>query len=339
MRAAMPRPRRHLFAPEVVQTSAMDCGPAALTCLLAGYGLSVSYGRLREACQTDVDGTSIDMLETVAVQLGLNAEQILVPVDHLFLPETMALPAIVVVRQPSGVTHFVVAWRRHGRVVQVMDPATGRRWPTCRRFLDELYVHTQSLPATAWRAWAETDEFLGGLRRRWAALAIGGAEGERLLGEALAHPAWVPLAALDATTRMLTAHCAWLGAPPWPASDTGVGHVVCPCLPGGSRPDHLRSLRPIGWCARRPLLRTVHRRSWYAAPFWCASAGAGVFPCPGQRRHGSFAGAPPPLPPDLVAALEAPRVGLDGNCCACSAPMASWLPRSWGLAYASRPAV
>ncbi len=205
MRAAIPRPRRHLFAPEVVQTSAMDCGPAALTCLLEGYGLSVSYGRLREACQTDVDGTSIDMLETVATQLGLHAEQILVPVDHLLLPETMALPSIVVVRLPSGVTHFVVAWRRHRQVVQVMDPATGRRWPTCQRFLDELYVHTQSLPVTAWRAWAETDEFLGGLRRRWAVLAIAGVEGERLLGEALAHQAWVPLAALDATTRMLTA--------------------------------------------------------------------------------------------------------------------------------------
>jgi ATP-binding cassette subfamily B protein len=191
MRPAGLRLSRRLFIPEVVQTSAMDCGPAVLTCLLAGYGLSVSYGRLREACQTDVDGTSIDLMETIAVQLGLNAEQILVPVDHLLLPEAAALPAIVVVRQPSGVAHFVVAWRRHGRVVQVMDPGTGRRWPTCRRFLDELYVHTQPVPADAWRAWAETDEFLGGLRRRWAALAIDGAEGERLLVEALTDPMWV----------------------------------------------------------------------------------------------------------------------------------------------------
>jgi Peptidase C39 family len=180
MSAAVSRPRRHLFIPEVVQTSAMDCGPAALTAFLAGHGLSVSYGRLREACQTDVDGTSIDMLETVAVQIGLNAEQILVPVDHLFLPETAALPALVVMRQPGGALHFVVAWRRHGRVVQIMDPGTGRRWPTCRRFLDDLYVHTQAVPAAAWRAWAETDTFLGGLRRRWAALGIARAEAERL---------------------------------------------------------------------------------------------------------------------------------------------------------------
>jgi ATP-binding cassette subfamily B protein len=35
----------------------MDCGPAALKCLLEGFGIPVSYGRLREACQTDVDGS------------------------------------------------------------------------------------------------------------------------------------------------------------------------------------------------------------------------------------------------------------------------------------------
>jgi hypothetical protein len=188
MSAAVSRPRRHLFIPEVVQTSAMDCGPAALTAFLAGHGLSVSYGRLREACQTDVDGTSIDMLETVAVQLGLNAEQILVPVDHLFLPDTAALPALVVMRQPGGALHFVVAWRRHGRVVQVMDPGTGRRWPTCRRFLDDLYVRTQAVPAADWRAWTETDTFLGGLRRRWAALGIARAEAERLPGRGAGRP-------------------------------------------------------------------------------------------------------------------------------------------------------
>ena len=42
--------RRRWLAPEVVQTSSMDCGPAALKCLLEGSGIPVSYGRLREAC-------------------------------------------------------------------------------------------------------------------------------------------------------------------------------------------------------------------------------------------------------------------------------------------------
>ena len=197
----------------------------------------MSYGRLREACQTDVDGTSIDTLEEIAVQLGLDAEQVMVPVDHLLLPEAAALPAIVVVRQPNGLTHFVVAWRRHGRLVQVMDPGTGRRWPTCRRFLDELYVHTQPLPAAAWRAWAASDEYLGRPAPTLGDAGAGGAEVEHALAAAVADPAWFPLAALDATTRLLTAMVHAGGLRRGHASDTGVDHVPGTCCPGGTRPD------------------------------------------------------------------------------------------------------
>jgi ATP-binding cassette subfamily B protein len=191
--------------PEVVQTSAMDCGPAALKCLLEGFGIAVSYGRLREACQTDVDGTSIDTLEEVAVQLGLEAEQVMLPVDHVLLPEAQPLPAIAIVRLPSGVTHFVVAWRRHGRVVQLMDPATGRRWPTCRRFLHELYIHTMPFPAVAWREWAGSEACLGALRRRMAQVGLSGRTMTDLIEAALLDPGWRPLAALDAATRMVAA--------------------------------------------------------------------------------------------------------------------------------------
>jgi ABC-type bacteriocin/lantibiotic exporter with double-glycine peptidase domain len=84
--------RRRLLVPEVVQTSAMDCGPAALACLLGGFGIPASYGRLREACQTDVDGTSIDALEDTARLLGLDAEQVMMPVDHVLVEQAGALP-------------------------------------------------------------------------------------------------------------------------------------------------------------------------------------------------------------------------------------------------------
>jgi ATP-binding cassette subfamily B protein len=183
----------------------MDCGPAALTCLLEGFGIAVSYGRLREACQTDVDGTSIDTLEEVAVQLGLEAEQVMLPVNHVLLPEAQALPAIVIVRLPSGVTHFVVAWRRHGRLIQLMDPATGRRWPTGERFLRELYVHSMPFPAAAWRTWAGTEDCLGPLRRRQGQVGLSGRAMTDLLEAALLDQDWRPLAALDAATRMVAA--------------------------------------------------------------------------------------------------------------------------------------
>ncbi|MCX6044240.1 MAG: cysteine peptidase family C39 domain-containing protein [Chloroflexi bacterium] len=196
--------QRRFFAPEVVQTSAMDCGPAALKCLLEGFGVAVSYGRLREACQTDVDGTSIDRLEDVAQQLGLQAQQVLAPVDHLMLPAAHLLPALVVTVQPSGATHFVVVWRTVGRWIQVMDPATGRRWISQARFAQEIYRHQLWLPADAWRTWAGSAGFCDPLRERLRNLGLTEAAITRWVEAVLADPAWRPLAALDATTRLVT---------------------------------------------------------------------------------------------------------------------------------------
>jgi len=197
--------QRRLIIPEVVQTSMMDCGPASLKAMLEGWGIPVSYGRLREACQTDVDGTSIDTLEEIGAQLGLVTEQIMVPVDHVLLSSANAFPAIVVVMHPSGVTHFVIAWRKHGRFVQLMDPAIGRRWVSCRRFLNELYVHRLAVPAADWREWAGSQEFLDPLRERLSQLSISSATQTRLIDQALSDNTWRGLAVLDATTRMLAA--------------------------------------------------------------------------------------------------------------------------------------
>lgn len=197
----MSKPRR--LAPEVIQTSNMDCGPAALKCLLEGFGVNAHYGRLRDACQTDVDGTSIDTLEEIAVQLGLDAEQLVVPADHLLLDDIHYLPALVVVRLPNGNTHFVVAWRRHGNLVQVMDPASGRRWLGARRFLNELYTHTMEVPAADWREWAGGEEFVTPLRERMRKLKIPPDLEQELCPRALADEHWQPLAFLDAAVRML----------------------------------------------------------------------------------------------------------------------------------------
>ena len=195
-------PRRRRLAPEVVQTSSMDCGPAALKCLLEGHGLPVSYGRLREACQTDVDGTSIDTLESVARQLGLDAEQVLIPADHVDLPAARALPAIVVVRHAETARHFVVVWARVGRWLQVMDPAVGRRWVEAGRFQDEIYRHEMSVPAADWREWAGSDAFLAPLGSRLEALGLDAVARLALVDRALADPRWFRIAALDATARL-----------------------------------------------------------------------------------------------------------------------------------------
>ena len=199
-----PVPKR-LFVPEVVQTSEMDCGPASLKALLAGFGIYASYGRLREACQTSVDGTSIDTLEELAVQLGLDAEQVMLPVDHLLLDEAQALPALIVVRLPNGLTHFIVAWSINSRWVQIMDPGAGRRWMSRQRFLDEVFVHHFPVPAPAWREWAGTPNFLEPLHRRMRDLRLADKSITLLTDQALTDPSWRGLAALDAAVRLTAA--------------------------------------------------------------------------------------------------------------------------------------
>lgn len=202
MSAASSTVKRGFLVPEVVQTSSMDCGVAAIKCLVEGFGIRVSYGRLREACQTDVDGTSIDTMEDIVKQLGLEADQEMLPVDHLLLAEAEALPAIVVVRLPNGFTHFVVLWRRHGGFVQMMDPGSGRRWLTCEEFINNSYLHLAPVPAKAWRGWAGSEGFLRTLRRRLKDIGMQDS-GREHIDAALSDKSWRTIAALDAAARMV----------------------------------------------------------------------------------------------------------------------------------------
>lgn len=193
---------RRWQAPEVVQTSAMDCGPAALKCVLEGFGITASYGRLREACQTDVDGTSIDTLEAIAPLMGVEAEQLLVPIDHVLLSSTQALPAILVLSLADGAAHFTVLWRAVGPWLQLMDPATGRRWLHRDALLRQLHRHEHGVSALDWRAWAGGPEFQQALALRMVAIGVSGQRARALLDRALADPTWFGCAALDASLRL-----------------------------------------------------------------------------------------------------------------------------------------
>jgi len=194
--------RRKLFAPEVIQSSGMDCGPASLKSLLEGFGIEVGYGRLREACSTDVDGTSIDTLEDIAVELGLDAEQVMLPLDHLLLPETAVLPAILVVQLPNVGAHFVVIWRLHGKLVQVMDPAVGRRWVSRDALLRDAYHHQMTVSADAWRDYVDSDVFRRPLARRLEDLGVARRAGRSFIERAARDTTWKSFGLLDAAARM-----------------------------------------------------------------------------------------------------------------------------------------
>ncbi len=187
--------------PEVTQSSAMDCGPAVLAAALDGFGIAVSYPRLREACQTDVDGTSIDALEELANRLGVEAEQVMVPSDFVLCRNNRNLPCIAVVRLPNGLTHFVTVWRRAFGFVQIMDPARGRSWMREDRFLDSLYQHRITVDAEDWLAYAESDEFRACLFEAFDALGVEAHRAESMLTACFAEGGWAPIARLDAALR------------------------------------------------------------------------------------------------------------------------------------------
>lgn len=189
------------LVPETVQTTRIDCGPAALKSLLAGHDIHVNYGRLRELCQTSIDGTSIDALERVANELGLAADQVILPRDHVLLPVTESLPAIALTQLPNGSIHFIVVWSVANGQVQVMDPRLGRIWLSEAQFLEQLFVHEVTMDGAAWRDWAGTEGFIAPLRSR---LADAGAVAllDEMVESAEAND-WLPLASLDAATRMV----------------------------------------------------------------------------------------------------------------------------------------
>lgn len=192
---------RSFFAPEILQLSAMDCGPAALACLLRAFGVRVDLERLREAARTSLDGTSIDALQDVCLGLGVKVEQQLLPDDlleHAF-QDRERLPAILATRSGSGV-HFVVLWRSVGGRVHVMDPARGRRWLTGPGLSDEAHAHVHVFEDEhELVGWFRGSAFDGALRRRAAAL---GASPE-LVEQALSGAAWWKIAALDAALRFV----------------------------------------------------------------------------------------------------------------------------------------
>lgn len=125
----------------------------------------------------------------------------MLPKDLVLLEEAEALPCIAVMRLPNGNTHFAVIWSIVAGIVQVMDPASGRRWITRGQLLHELYEHTLAVPAGDWREWAASEQGSSLARRRLSALGVSRRAADRLVEDAVSDEGFASLAALDAAIR------------------------------------------------------------------------------------------------------------------------------------------
>ena len=187
------------------------------------------------------------------------------PTDHLLLAEARALPALIVVRLPNGLTHFVLAWRRHGPFVQVMDPGGGSAW-TLGVAIPRRGLHSR--PARAGRGVAGVGRDRRNSSGRWP------------LGSTASGPAGPPAALIDAAV-------ADPGWEPWPGWTR----------PSGSSPTLVRAggLRR-GREARRALVallgpdrpEAIPERFWSVRPARRAGDddGASSFSCGGPSWSG-----------------------------------------------------
>ncbi|MEM7346354.1 MAG: ATP-binding cassette domain-containing protein [Chloroflexota bacterium] len=184
--------------------TARESGPATIESLLRGFELPVNPVVLEKALPYEEANRSIDHLEIAARQLNLDAEQQLVPPDYVLAPDSDTLPAVVVVRQLNGRTKFVLLWRRHGSLLQIMDPTEGRRWVQADQFLNEIYSYTTAVSSQDWIDWARSPEFQKYLSHKLQRLEFTEKDADTLLNEALSQDSWYALAALDAATRLIT---------------------------------------------------------------------------------------------------------------------------------------
>ncbi len=203
-------------APETDVPEIRDTGPgratAALRAVLTAEGIAFDAATLARECKVDDDGASIDDLEDVAVAYGLDAAQVVVPAEHLLLPEPRMTPAVVVVDGPDDAQDFVVVWRIDGDRVQIMSPIDGRAWVPRSDLKRSFYVHEATMDAGDLRAAMAAQAFRDALTARMIAIGAPRAAAQAVLDRAVADPGWRGLASLDAALRQLETAPAGSGA-------------------------------------------------------------------------------------------------------------------------------
>jgi len=243
------------------------------------------------------------------------------------------MPARHAVAAPCTTKCVVPLAVHYDNTREAMVSGTGRRWPTVALPRRTLCAYAGA-PTAAWRAWPRQTPSWADYAGAGPPWQSGGSSGATPV-EALANPAWVPSRLWTrphACSRLLSMG----GAPPRPASDASVGQVCLPVPPRKPRQAIHRSGGLLDG-APGPPGPDGTPSSWYVAPSWCASVGGR---CPLLPRSQKTRLPPRGLhtaPPCLVAAWKPPRVGLDGNCCACSGrwtldpyDAGSWrMPRGW----------
>ena len=111
---------------EIKQHDRQDCGAASLASLCAYYGLKLPLFKIRQACGTTQEGTSLQGIIDGACEIGMCAtglESTEKSIDDL---RSIPRPVILHLKKENGWLHFVVLYKVGKEKSEIMDPETGK---------------------------------------------------------------------------------------------------------------------------------------------------------------------------------------------------------------------
>src|SRR6185503_17158573 len=113
--------------PVLQQLSSVECGAACLAMVLSYHGRKTKVSEVRDLCSVGRDGLNALTLVNAARKCGLRTKAYTLDPDQL---KYLRLPAIA----HWGFNHFVVVERSTPVLVEIIDPAQGRRSLTRKEF-------------------------------------------------------------------------------------------------------------------------------------------------------------------------------------------------------------
>lgn len=103
-----------------------DCAAASVASVCAYYGLRLPLIRIREACGTGLDGTTMQGIIDACGTLGLNAAGLKAKKKDIRSLDAVDKPLILHLEKKNGWLHFVVLYGMDTKHAEIMDPEDGR---------------------------------------------------------------------------------------------------------------------------------------------------------------------------------------------------------------------
>lgn len=109
----------------VSQTDSTDCAAACLAMMSIYHGKDTTVGKMREACGTTTNGTSLTGLIKAAERLGFDAKALRISNEQLLL-RPFELPAIFHTVTEEGLNHFIIVTKMTKKSFHIIDPGFGK---------------------------------------------------------------------------------------------------------------------------------------------------------------------------------------------------------------------